>query len=502
MRSNVCIVAGLLFLAPGCDGPEDESAWVHEEEPATFREVHPCAEHNAKLPQTQAGLLALFNKVALITDDLVIKDPCRTSMDPAIWLQKKCPLNTQGVWTFWSLMSQMAGTNNTSGFIMRMLESLEEGPSVNGVPLSLRSKVRSDLIDPWRSASGCAKGLKWNTDQCQLNPKAAPFYLTAIVNRMDLRPDANGNIVPGGYLQPADSKDTAGEGRFVFNFMKPNLIDPMEGGIILEYALPTANFNRVQWADSWLALNNHLTITPAYLSALQTITDRFTRKGAFPGRPNGGSAINAVRTNELAFDPRPINQRQWSLRAFKLDCVNCLPDGKLLLPQPVEQTPMDSKKNDEVQLLPFLDANAVAIRGGKHVVPEIVNGLPFIGGESRSHRFFDNPFIWAGDLMMEDKFVDDLNAADTRRKFAMATCNGCHYKETENKTNMHVRLPGAGMSVQVSDFLSKTPITLDSVFDKNDVPVQFNEPKRRLCELHQTRSGAAAPLTNFFGGGH
>ena len=129
-------------------------------------------------------------------------------------------------------------------------------------------------------------------------------------------------------------------------------------------------------------------------------------------------------------------------------------------------------------------------------------GEAFIAGESLSQPLFNTPFIWAFDLMINEQFQDKLNAPDTRRLFAIGTCNGCHYKETENTTNMHVRLPAKGADVQVSDFLSKAPLTLSTIFDKDNNLVQFNEPKRRLCELVHTQTGQGNVLTTAFGSPH
>jgi len=491
------------LLVAACDPlDDDDAAWDHIDDGVEFREVYPCDQYAAKIPQNPDAMMALFRKVEVITNNAVIRDPCRTSLDPNVWLLNKCPLSSQGVWTFWHLMSQMAGTNNTSGFIMTMLESMEGTPLVNDVPLQARSKVRALVIDPWRTASGCLAGKKWVDDKCELDPKRAPFALTAVVNRIDLRPDTV-NLNQGGYIPPPDSKDTAGEGRFVFQFTN-QIGTPFEGGIILEYALPTKLQNRVTWANDWLSLNNFAAFDAAYVARLQQITDKFTKKGAFPGRPNFGSAINAVRTNERAFDTKPALSSQWSLRAFKLACSGICPvDGKSLLPQIVDQTPLNSLQNDQVRLLPFLNANAVKIRTGTHTVPEDFDGAPFIGGESLSQPLFaPSPFIWAFDLLMNDLLDDKLNAPDTRRLFAIGTCNGCHYKETENVTNMHIRLPAKGADVQVSDFLSKTPLTLSTIFDKNENLVQFNEPKRRLCELFHTQTGQGNVLTTAFGSPH
>lgn len=481
------LAAAVLSLA--CDPPE-------ETDEVEFREIFPCEQYKAVLPVDDVGMKALFSKVGVITEVKVVEDKCRSVYDTTVWAANACPNASQGHWSFWYLMTQVSGTNDPSAVILSMLDTFETKPVVNGFTLAQRKGMKNLVVDPWRAKSCADEPLPCN----KLKPQFAPFRLSAIVNRMDLRPDANGNILPGAYGFTPDSKDTAGEGRFVFTILDGNGT-ALDANIILEFALPTANKNRIAWAKEWLALKNYDWAKDpkdplSYQARLQALTDSFVVKGAFPGRPNQGSALNTVRTNDKTFD-NAILTKLWSLRQFKLGCLvmNCPLDQKFLVPTTVDLTPDVTFMQSEEVLLPFINQNELTIRQAEHIVPPEFNGVKFLGAESKSGGFAAASF-WAEDLFT--LFVDDANALDTRRMFGMATCSGCHYKETENEANVHIGKKLVGAPASLSKFLQGQVTT--TVPDKLGKPVPFNEPQRRMCELYHTQSGAASTLTNFFGG--
>lgn len=496
MKKNSYLPIFPVLVLMACDVPEELDD-IGDTDDIEFREIHPCIEHKAKLPLDDAGMKALFAKVGVVTEVKVVEDKCRSVYDTAAWAANACPESMRGRWSFWYLMMQMAGTNDPSTFILKMLESFETEPSVNGIKLDQRPFMKSLVVDKWLQKSCQGKPLPCT----KVLPEFAPFRLAAIVNRMDLRPDANNPI--GGYGGGIESKDSAGEGRFVFTILKDDGT-PLDATIILEFALPTAKKDRVSWATDWLALNtydwnkNPKDLT-SYHAKLQTLTDAFVTKGAFLGRPNQGSAINTVRTNEKSFD-KALMDKKWSLRQFKLGCPdlnvpNCPIDQRFLVPTTVDLTPDTGFMQSQAVLLPFIDANAVAIRSAQHTVPATFNGVNFLGAESKSPGFQQSGF-WAGDLVA--LLGDPFKAWDTRRMFALATCSGCHYKETQNESNVHIGKKQIGLPAPLSVFLQGKVVT--DVLDQSGNLVPFNEPQRRMCELYQTKSGAAAKLTKFNGG--
>lgn len=188
---------------------------------------------------------------------------------------------TRGAWTFGKLVEGIFGTNNPvilHNQVMRWLNEWRFNRVINGELVPARPAVQNLVINPWLAASGGA----------QLDMRRAPFRLLAIVSRVDLRQPAS---APGG--------QNAGEGRFVFNLLRPNGT-PTEYLLILEYGLDANDCNAVlNWANQWHNLGT-IPFGPNFNAALQTITDQFTAIGASPGKPNG-SALNQARTNELSW---------------------------------------------------------------------------------------------------------------------------------------------------------------------------------------------------------
>ena len=114
------------------------------------------------------------------------------------------------------------------------------------------------------------------------------------------------------------------------------------------------------WGRDWHALGTKTLPSEPYNAALQAITDRFTMRGAAPGRFNG-NAINQVRTNEIAL------ASPWQLRQFQLGANPAnlaTPDNPAgatrLLPAPIALTP-DISFNGTAVLTSYINANATAI---------------------------------------------------------------------------------------------------------------------------------------------
>ena len=151
-----------------------------------------------------------------------------------------------------------------------------------------------------------------------------PFRLLAIGNRIDLY-----------HAKSINQVDDAGEGRFVFtnvsSFDLPEndesiwKIDEESSNdlgaftLIFEYGQPARNFAQLaKWAKDWhelevdnLDLDEEENFIPSleYLSRLNKLTDRFSKRGATT-KPNG-NPINQVRTNEVIGGV-------WQMREFNL----------------------------------------------------------------------------------------------------------------------------------------------------------------------------------------
>src|SRR6185369_5709504 len=119
------------------------------------------------------------------------------------------------------------------------------------------------------------------------------------------------------------------------------------------------------WANGWHALGALPFPSEQYNDALQTLTARFTGRGAAPGKPNG-SALGQLRTNEIALsDP-------WELREFALSAA----DG-FLHQDTVKLTP-DFSFDQSATLGSLVNANEAAIIADQHTVPLTFQGNPFL----------------------------------------------------------------------------------------------------------------------------
>lgn len=240
-----------------------------------------------------------YTRELLITDLAVIDEPCRTTWT----LGGGCGAN-RGLWTFGELMTRMAGAVPPQVFVADWLHSWEVGNVVNGFPVPARPGIRGAIIDPWLIASGFAAGDPIVGGGARpLDLKKAPFRLLGIANRVDLGGAGFGAVDPG-------------EARFVFGATGGG--DPILGGavpftVIFEYKLPPQRggvaYNDFNWASDWHVLSDAATTGPvgsaAYLAQLTGILHDITRPGAWAGKPNFGSSIGQVRTNEVAFGAPP-----------------------------------------------------------------------------------------------------------------------------------------------------------------------------------------------------
>ena len=181
--------------------------------------------------------------------------------------------------------------------------------------------------------------------------------------------------------------------------------------VIFEFELPTrdantgASLNRKSWVNKFQALRD-VAFGPTYNQQLQALTDLVTRRGSMPAKP-GGNAIGQVRTNEIE------TSGPWQMREFHLQQTG---GGLALRLAGTGQTPADEHvipgTPEHQALADYINANAVAIRGGFAEVP-----ASMIGGQSTEVE----PWQFAVP-------VDE----PARLSFAGQTCNGCHAVETAN----------------------------------------------------------------------
>jgi hypothetical protein len=372
----------------------------------------------------------ITNKELMIRAVSVVDDPVRTGFSaPASDARR-------GVWTFKHLMEQLAPTPQQAPALAEaVFRSFTEPQTVNGFRIEARDRMQPLILEPWpRDASG------------QLDLAQAPVRLLAIVNRVDLR-----NLDQGH----------AGEGRFVFGLLGPGQ-RPLEATVIFEYHLPARTESDVMgWINDWHALGALPFPSEEYNAALQAVTDRFTRRGAMPARPNG-SALAQFRTNEIDLSSTFI----WELREFNFGA------GGMLVPDTVKLTP-DRPTFDRSQLLAdFINANEESVLAERHdIPPTILDGSQ--GGMPR-------PFVAGAVFNDLTTWFPPVNNPEARHKFALNTCNGCHSSQETNTFFLMVGRRVPGQEAPLSPFLTGT-----TVLDPFSGPRTLNDLRRRNLDLRQ-----------------
>ncbi len=477
--SLVAAVGALSSCVEAPDEPEDVG---EAEQPL----VTDCPYLNPALPEGAALANPVdYQRELMITNLAVIDNPCRTT-----WTLGGLCTGTRGVWTFGTLMTRMAGAVPPVQFVADWLHSFEVPNVVNGFPVPARPGIRGTIIDPWLVASGCAFGspvLACAT----LDLKKAPFRLLGIVNRSDLS-------------GPGFGATQHGQTRFVFGATAN--ADPLLGPslpftVIFEYDNPSLGAGKtdLQWVGDYHILTDPAAVgalgSGPYLNQLQSITDPITSPGAEPGKPNFGSTIATLRTNEIAFGG-PL----WKMREYQLKSTGAGINAFRLRLDPLDQTPDDSL-NGTAALDAYLLPNSLA--GGSPALMDFTFTLPvggFQGGESSAP--LPGPTPWW------DHLATPLNPLE-RHHFGLATCDGCHRMET-NTPFLHLAPRNPANPTVLSPFLGTStapgaggnPAVFQIVADAAPTGATFhyNEPWRRVCEQTRIFKGFPNPWSRGHGG--
>lgn len=394
-------------------------------------------------PPPIAACIVDRNRELMIRDVSVVDDCARTTWGP-------CPSGATGAWTFGKLIAGVAGTNDPaalSNFVLAWLGHWERNVTVNGFNVPARTNIRSLVIDPWLRASGNGR----------LDMTLAPFRLLAIVNRLDLR------------RQSAYGNGNSGEARFVFGVLdidNPSAIPPFT--VIFEYGIQGSTCTEIKaWAQRWHALGS-IPFGENYNAALQSITDTFTRIGANRSKPNG-SAINQIRTNEIALDG------PWQLREFTL--TPSLTTDQAIVPltqTTVKLTPNHSDDPREDLLgsravAEFINEFENEIIAGTYDVPALYQGQPFLGAATINNIDFWNT-----------QSSPPIHSNEARHLFSLNTCNGCHGAEAGTDRFLQVFPRPSGTPSRLAGFL--TGIDVTDPFDLTTVR-HFDDLQRRVDDL-------------------
>jgi len=415
-------------------------------------------------------------KTLMIIDTDVVEDQTRT-FNPCTQTG-----NPDGVWTFGNLMRELAGGAgvsdvDVSNFVMNWLETWNSNQVVNGESLPARNAIQNLIIDPWLVASGSST----------LDMKFAPFKLTAIVNRLDLR----GNT---GFTDENGEIENAGEGRFVFCAVNlENNCSPFEFNVIFEYGIPKKTCGDLQaYADDWSALNDEVLGSSNYNILLENITNQFMLSGNNPSKPNQ-NALNQLRTNEVAL------AGPWELREFVLNNTGQLELHPVAM-EPAVKYNTKANNSDVAILVDFINNHVPAIFNNQYEVPLEHNGNAFLGGKAHT------PFPPAGPVDVASNTPHHWDGAPSgsaisndfdRHVFSLNTCSGCHGGETQTFFT-HVDPTPFGSEAGLSGFLTgeagrggpedadgDANNNLMTVNDPSGAPflIQYNDLRRRSIDL-------------------
>lgn len=503
MKSTMKTMAYLIASATSLGGCGDAAPGSEDLEPR--EEIGAAAQSvlvNCPFPQPAAPIL--FDNEMVIRSRGVVDDPCRTS-----WTGAGCPAfnagpgvaNRTAKWTFGWLMTVMAGQADPTSltarqFVANWLHSFEVPQTIGGNVVQPRIKIDPAFIDPWVVASGCPSGSPIvGPGACSLDLKKAPFRLLAIVNRIDQSGFSYGK------------PQVPGELRFVFGALNSTPQAPNNGVlqsvVILEYKFPNTKSD-FTWATqlhglSSLSLPSTPPASPAtttFADSLQGITDLVSGPGAQAGKPNNGSVIGQVRTNEIDFDGNAL--KQWEMRQFGLPCAS----GTCQLAEvAVDQTPPSSENNSGT-INDFLVNNQTTLANSSHVVPAAL-----LGGSSLSPPG-NGAVIWEWPNPVTSP-LPGISPPDIRHNFGFSTCNGCHYAETANNSRFHIGPRQATGTAPLSPFLGilgalssgdganpDNMMTVDDPDPTTGTVFTYNEPWRRACEIRRILWGSIFPFTS------
>ncbi len=453
------------------------------------------------------GTQLLKENSLLITDLSVVEDPART--------YNICNNtgNPFGEWTFGTLMKGIAHESvsgvSAKSLIRSWINMWMINRQVNGQQIinshtgttfppatNLReNEMLNQVITPWLRNAYSNPALVvnlgnwqtlWNGAIQDNILQFAPFKLTAIVNRIDLR----------GSHNYTTSLSNAGETRFIYSLINGNVGSaqcgrPIRNGgregfnVILEYGNPQGDCNALKnFAQLWLDLSEETLGSGQYLTELETITKQVTDSGMGGSKPNG-SCINQVRTNEIAlsqgfiliFDhdgnastpPITIPENRWQLLQFELNATSHVFDGAGVAVTPQiwanggdgELSNLTQFNTTTATKFNFVDSIGKWVNGH---IPMVQSGhitypatfpnstKKVLGATSEvislaptgTTHFWDafNPFV-TYDAGLNVVPSISINTDLARQQFSLNTCAGCHGGEART-TFTQVRYLGYG----------------------------------------------------------
>jgi hypothetical protein len=416
---------------------------------------------------TESSALTTTATQSLVITDLQVTRNTTRTQDPcnaAAGAENK-------VWTIGHLLKREAEKNglNPETYATNWINAWSGTVTINGqtVPPLIGPSVRTW----WQRFAGGGTALPLHK---------APFYLLAIVSRLDLRKHR-----PNG-------EPLGGEVRFVFGVLAANEVNPpcptlSSDGVstlIFEYSPAKTDENQVQdFGRRWLDLS---TLTgSAYRSALQTLTEEVVNSGR----------LLRIRTNES-----PGNG-EWTLGEFEPNATT-----KYMQRSTIKQSPTMALAGGTSQQLSDwiwqnrseLSANAFDFEIGSqgnnqpiasYWVPNTFPGTSTFFRGSLNLLPGNPPQFWTGPVPTgtnsEEQAWDWPNA---RFRFSVGTCRGCHGQDA-GANLFHIQPTTPGEPPVLSRFLNGE--NEEFVDPANpDFRRVFNEMYRRETDLRKLVNGS------------
>lgn len=385
--------------------------------------------------------------------------------------------NPNGSWTFGTLMSNIENNTHTDGirgFLKDWVKQWVTVQTLNGYTVQTREFAIVTMIEPWLRKANNDPSLFvdisnweniWDTTPENNIKINAPFKLTAIVNRIDVR--AN--------MAYTATITNSGETRFIFSLINPltglipinpnqtasaeqdgkGFVDWRGLNVIFEYGNPqTTRCDLKDFAQKWLDLSDPIYNfgTPStnnpYKDALQEITDYVTVANAVPSKING-SAIHRIRTNEKVFAPidpdleihAAWEKQDWEFRQFELSpTTNKLrmvpltnnPDHTANYSPNIQEDYTSSThpvtNNDIIDWI-FNGNKHLVLSGNFNMPTNLLSGSGIVRREQT--QYFDlipDNFASAGGY---NPLNESSQAKQIRQQLSLNTCVGCHAGETK-----------------------------------------------------------------------
>lgn len=400
-----------------------------------------------------------------LTDSAVVEDPTRT------WNPCTQTGNLNGSWTFKTLFQQLASKDpehiaddeQTSEFVKYWLSLFLKDRVINSDTVLARPKLQELLLEPWLAKSKAAG----NPDGF-LDMRFAPFKLTAILNRFDLR--------------TRFSQIPMGEARFIFSFIDSSCTQALPFTFILEYAVVKGNTcdSLKSWATRWQNLASYARGSAQYNQALQDITDQVTLCGSAKNKANQ-SSLNNLRTNDRAFSPDPVVSE---FREFHLSARTNQITAATVAQVPADRYNVQIDNPDVQRLAKYINERGDSIVRDLYTIPNVYDGEPMLAGVA---HILGNPMgnpretsVYHWDGVGDKKSPAFIQSFIARHVFSLNTCTGCHSGEFQTDY-FHVEPAFFGDEAALSGFLTGKPQpgAYDADLDPNDDFLRVIDPSLR-----------------------